>query len=106
MRWLNSALTASKPNAIAITGITSPIMKAKETGIGSGAIVNRLRKRNGLSPIVSRIVLVDSHATNSATRNTSASMTTMRIPPRWSAVSLAMTAPIPVQGEPSLLLLG
>src|SRR5580765_4962272 len=101
VRWLNSALIASKPSAIAMTGITSPIMKANETGIGSGAIVNRLRKRNGLSPIVSRIAVVDSHATKSATRNTRASMTTMRMPPKWSAVSLAMTVPSPVHGEPS-----
>src|SRR6266851_7214711 len=101
VRWLNSALIASKPSAIAITGITSPIMKANETGIGSGAMVNRLRKRNGLSPIVSRIAVVDNHATKRATRNTKASMTTMRMPPRWSAVSLAMTVPSPVHGDPS-----
>src|SRR5688572_10625555 len=106
VRWLNSALIASKPSAIAMTGITSPIMKANETGIGSGAIVNRLRKRNGLSPIVSRIELADSHATKRATRNTTASMTTIRTPPRWSAVSLATTAPSPVHGEPSRRPLG
>src|SRR5262249_44812350 len=46
------------------------------------------------------IVPADSQATKSATKKTSASMTTMRMPPSWSAVSLAITVPSPVQGEP------
>src|ERR1700730_8474151 len=50
--------------------------------------------------MLSRIVVVENQARTSATRNTSASITTMRAPLRWSAVSLATTTPSPVQGEP------
>src|SRR5215472_8648296 len=100
VRWLNSAFTASKPNAIAITGATSPTVSMNENGIGSGAIVSRRRNRNGLWPIDSRIVVVENHANTSAMRKTSASMTTIRTPLSWSAASLARTIPAPVKGEP------
>src|SRR5947207_6670305 len=50
--------------------------------------------------MLSRIVVVENQARTSATRNTSASITTIRGPLRWSAVSLATTVPSPVQGEP------
>src|ERR1700730_8989312 len=50
--------------------------------------------------MLSRIVVVENHARTSATRNTNASITTIRAPLRWSAVSLATTTPSPVQGEP------
>src|SRR5205823_3662910 len=100
VRWLNSALIASKPRAIAMIGVTSPTMLMNENGIGSGVIDKRRRNRNGLCPIVSRIVVAENQARTRATRNTSASTTTIRAPPRWSAVSLATTVPSPVQGEP------
>ena len=82
VRWLNSALIASKPSAIAMIGVTSPTMLINENGIGSGVIVRRRRNKNGLCPIVSRIVVVENHARTSATRKISASMTTMRTPLR------------------------
>src|SRR5439155_1450421 len=100
VRWLNSALIASKPRAIAMIGVTSPTMPMNENGIGSGEVVNSRRNRNGLCPMLSRIVVVENQARTSATRNTSASITTIRGPLRWSAVSLATTVPSPVQGEP------
>src|SRR5947199_6768297 len=100
VRWLNSALIASKPRAIAMIGVTSPTMLMNENGIGSGVIDNRRRNRNGLCPIVSRMVVAENQARTRATRNTSASTTTIRAPPRWSAVSFATTVPSPVQGEP------
>ena len=61
-----------------ITGVTNPIMKMNENGIGSGAMVSRRRNRNGLWPMVSRIVLVESQATTSAIRNTKPSITIIR----------------------------
>src|SRR5215469_3269598 len=100
VRWLNSAFTASKPNAIAIIGVTSPTVSMNENGIGSGAIVSKRRNRNGLCPMDSRIAVVENQARTSAIRKTSASMTTMRIPLSWSAASLARTIPAPVKGEP------
>src|SRR5438132_8225688 len=100
VRWLNSALIASKPSAIAMIGVTSPTMPMNENGSGSGEIVSSRRNRNGLCPMLSRIVVVENQARTSATRNTSASITTIRAPLRWSAVSLATTVPSPVQGEP------
>src|SRR5439155_8567737 len=100
VRWLNSALIASKPRAIAMIGVTSPTMPMNENGIGSGEVVNSRRNRNGLCPMLSRIVVVENQARTRATRNTSASITTIRAPLRWSAVSLATTVPSPVQGEP------
>src|SRR6266446_10695396 len=100
VRWLNSAFTASKPNAIAMTGATSPTVSMNENGIGSGAIVSSRRNRNGLWPIDSRIVVVENQANTSAIRKTSASITTIRAPLSWSAASLARTIPAPVKGEP------
>src|SRR6266404_4418077 len=100
VRWLNSALIASNPKAIAMIGVTSPTMPMNENGIGSGEIVSSRRNRNGLCPMLSRIVVVENQARTSATRNTNASITTIRAPLRWSAVSLATTVPSPVQGEP------
>src|SRR5712675_195378 len=95
VRWLNSALIASKPRAIAMIGVTSPTMLIKENGIGSGVIVRRRRNRNGLCPIVSRIVVVENHARTSATRKISASVTTMRTPvqgePRRDPVALLLS---------------
>ena len=82
VRWLNSAFTASKPSAIAITGVTSPTMPINENGIGSGEIVSSRKNKNGLSPMLSRIVVVENQASTSATRKTSASITTMRAPLR------------------------
>src|ERR1043166_9486670 len=58
-------------------GVTSPTMLIKENGMGSGVIVSRRRKRNGLCPIVSRIVVVENHAR-----------------------SFATTVPTPVHGDP------
>ena len=95
VRWLNSAFTASKPSAIAITGATSPTVSINENGIGSGAIVSKRRNRNGLCPMDSRIVVVENQARTSAIRKTSASITTMRMPLSWSAASLARTIPSP-----------
>src|SRR5215472_7813460 len=100
VRWLNSAFTASKPNAIAMTGATNPTVSMNENGIGSGAIVSRRRNRNGLWPIDSRIVVVENQASTRAMRKTNASMTTIRTPLSWSAASLARTIPAPVKGEP------
>src|SRR5262249_31679107 len=71
-----------------------------ENGIGSGDIVSKRRNRNGLSPMLSRIVVVENQASTSAIRKTSASITTIRIPLSWSAASLARTMPTPVNGEP------
>src|SRR5215471_17150665 len=81
-------------------GVTSPTVSMNENGIGSGAIVNRRRNRNGLCPIDSRIAVVENQARTSAIRKTSASITTIRIPLSWSAASLARTIPAPVKGEP------
>src|SRR5437868_721256 len=100
VRWLNSAFTASKPSAIAMTGATSPTVSMNENGIGSGAIVSSRRNRNGLWPIDSRIAVVENHASTSAIRKTSASITTIRTPLSWSAAPFARTTPAPVQGEP------
>src|SRR5271166_3906523 len=81
-------------------GVTSPTVSMNENGIGSGAIVSRRRNKNGLCPIDSRIAAVENQARTSAIRNTSASITTIRMPLSWSAASLARTIPMPVKGEP------
>jgi len=47
-------LIASKPIAIATSGIRNP-SNAINDGSGSCAIVSSRRKRNGLSPILARI---------------------------------------------------
>src|SRR5258708_22161149 len=101
VRRLNSPLTASKARAIATSGIRKP-SSAMNDGSGSCARVSSRKNRNGLSPIVWRIERIAAEAAAIAVRNTSASRMRMRALDRWSAVSLATTAPSPVQGEPNL----
>ena len=52
-----SVLIASKPRAIAASGTRKPRNETKE-GNGSFAVVNKVRKRNGSLPTVSRMVCV------------------------------------------------
>src|SRR5436305_9462793 len=101
VRRLNSPFTASKASAIATSGIKKP-SKAINEGRGSCAKVNNRRNRNGLSPIVARIARIAAYAAAIAVRNTSASRMRIRALDRWSAVSLATTAPSPVHGDPVL----
>src|SRR6266567_58895 len=99
VRRLNSPLIASKASAIATSGMRKP-RSAINDGSGSCENVRRRRKRNGLSPIVARIERIAAYAAAIAVRNTKASRMRIRALDRWSAVSLATTAPSPVQGEP------
>src|SRR5216683_1221554 len=99
VRRLNSPLIASKASAIATSGMRKP-KSAINDGRGSCEKVKRRRKRNGLSPIVARIERIAAYVAAIAVRNTSASRMRIRALDRWSAVSLATTAPSPVQGDP------
>src|SRR5690349_9329176 len=84
-----------------MTGVTNPMIEVTESGTVSGVTVSSRRNRNGLWPMFSRMKVAEYQATTRAIRNIRASITTIRMPPRWSAVSLATTAPSPVHGEPS-----
>src|SRR6266852_8860145 len=99
VRRLNSPLIASKASAIATSGMRKP-KSAINDGSGSCEKVRRRKNRNGLSPIVARIERIAAYAAAIAVRNTSASRMRIRALDRWSAVSLAITAPSPVHGEP------
>ena len=100
VRWLNSALIASKPSAIAMIGATSPTMSMNENGIGSGAIVSRRRNRNGLSPIVSRIAVVENQASDDRDQKN------QRLDDHHPGAAqlvrrlLGEDDPVPVKGEP------
>jgi hypothetical protein len=54
---LNSPLIASKPIAIATSGMRKPSSEMND-GNGSWAIVNSRKNKNGLSPIVARIARI------------------------------------------------
>src|SRR6266568_1513439 len=100
VRRLNSPLIASKASAIATSGMRKP-RSAINDGSGSCEKVRRRRNRNGLSPIVARIERIAAYAAAIAVRNTSASRMRILALDKWSAVSLPISAPSPVHGDPS-----